>query len=61
MKQPRVPEYHAGEGMGRYIHALILFLKDFTMDVWTAVNALEKRMKALESRTEVSKDGTGEG
>jgi hypothetical protein len=48
MKQPRVPEYHEGEGLGRYMHALILFMKDFTMDVWTAVTALEKRVKELE-------------
>ena len=62
MKQPRVPEYHAGEGMGRYIHSLILFLKDFTMDVWTAITALEKRVKKLEeSQTEVNGDGVGEG
>lgn len=47
MKQPRVPEYHEGEGW-RYVHNLILFLKDFTMDVWTAVTALEKRVKKLE-------------
>ena len=60
MKQPRVPEYQAGEGMGRYIHALILFLKDFTMDVWTAITALEKRVKKLEeSLEEVSGNGTG--
>lgn len=48
MKQPRVPEYHEGEGLGRYMRSLILFLKDFTMDVWTAVTSLEKRIKELE-------------
>lgn len=61
MRQPRVPEYHEGEGLGRYMRALILFLKDFTMDVWTTVVALERRIKALESRMEVSENGTGEG
>ena len=48
MKKPRVPEYHEGEGYGRYMRALVLFLKDFTMDVWTAVTAIEKRVKKLE-------------
>lgn len=48
MKQPRVPEYREGEGMGRYMRALILFLKDFTMDVWSTVTAMEKRLKKLE-------------
>ena len=32
-KQPRVPEYRESEGMGRYLHTLVLFLKDFCMDV----------------------------
>lgn len=50
MKQPRVPEYHEGEGLGRYMHNLILFLKDFTTDVWTSVTALEKRVKQMEER-----------
>lgn len=35
-KQPRVPEYRESEGTARYLHALVLFLKDFCMDVWTA-------------------------
>lgn len=35
-KQPRVPEYREREGADRYIHSLVLFLKDFCMDVWTA-------------------------
>lgn len=52
MKQPRVPEYHEGEGFARYMRTLILFLKDFTMDVWQAVTALEKRVKALEDANE---------
>ena len=37
-KQPRVPEYRESEGTGRYLHTLVLFLKDFCMDVWTANN-----------------------
>lgn len=50
LKQPRVPEYREGEGMGRYMRTLILFLKDFTIDVWTEVIALEKRVKQLEDK-----------
>ena len=37
-KQPRVPEYRESEGTGKYIRSLVLFLKDFCMDVWTANN-----------------------
>lgn len=36
--QPRVPEYREREGADRYIRSLVLFLKDFCMDVWTANN-----------------------
>lgn len=35
-KQPRVPEYREREGADKYIRSLVLFLKDFCMDVWTA-------------------------
>ena len=48
MRQPRVPEYREGEGLGRYMRTLILFLKDFTMDVWRTVDTLEKRVSTLE-------------
>ena len=37
-KQPRVPEYRESEGTGKYLRSLVLFLKDFCMDVWTANN-----------------------
>lgn len=37
-KQPRVPEYRESDGTGKYIRSLVLFLKDFCMDVWTANN-----------------------
>lgn len=50
LKQPRVPEYHEGEGFSRYMRALILFLKDFTMNVWQEHMALEKRVKKLEEK-----------
>ena len=52
MKQPRVPEYHEGEGYGRYMRTLVLFLKDFTMEAWQAVTALEKRVKSLENKND---------
>lgn len=48
-KQPRVPEY-AGNKDGnteRYIRTLVLFLKDFCMEVWTAERKREKEMKRL--------------
>ena len=37
-KQPRVPEYRESEETGKYLRGLVLFLKDFCMDVWTANN-----------------------
>ena len=37
-KQPRVPEYRERDGADGYIRSLVLFLKDFCMDVWTANN-----------------------
>lgn len=47
LKQPRVPEYREGDGAGRYIRSLILFLKDFCMDVWTANRQRESEIEAL--------------
>ena len=46
-KQPRVPEYREGDGTGRYIRSLILFRKDFCMDVWTANRQRESEIEAL--------------
>lgn len=46
-KQPRVPEYRESDGMGRYIKSLILFLKDFCMDVWTANRQRKSEIEAL--------------
>ena len=37
-KQPRVPEYRERDGADGYIRSLVLFLKDFCTDVWTANN-----------------------
>lgn len=47
LKQPRVPEYRESDGTGRYIRSLILFLKDFCMDVWTANQQRESEIEAL--------------
>lgn len=35
-KQPRVPEYRENENVNKYLKALVLFLKDFCQDSWTA-------------------------
>lgn len=50
MKQPKVPEYREGEGFVRYMRTLTLFLKDFTMDVWSAIRKIEGRLKDLEDK-----------
>lgn len=61
-KQPRVPEYREREGADRYIRSLVLFLKDFCMDVWTAnretsreISEIRERLTELESKI----DGNG--
>lgn len=51
-KQPRVPEYRESEGTGKYIRSLVLFLKDFCMDVWTANR--EQRREIDEIRVRLS-------
>ena len=51
-KQPRVPEYRESDGTGRYLHTLVLFLKDFCMDVWTANR--ERRREIDEIRVRLS-------
>lgn len=35
-KQPRVPEYHEGKGVSRFLRDLVRFLKDFCTDAWMA-------------------------
>ena len=51
-KQPRVPEYREAEGMEAYIRTLVLFLKDFCAETWTAnrkqTAALGKEAQRLE-------------
>ena len=61
-KQPRVPEYRESEGADRYIRSLVLFLKDFCLDVWTAnretsreISEIRERLTELESKI----DGNG--
>lgn len=44
-KQPRVPEYRGNDGA--YLKALILFLKDFTMEAWTANNRRAGEIRRL--------------
>ena len=51
-KQPRVPEYRESDGTGKYIRSLVLFLKDFCMDVWTANR--EQRREIDEIRVRLS-------
>lgn len=53
LKQPKVPEYREGEELGRVVRGLILFLKDFGMDVWTANRQRADEIKAL--RREVAR------
>ena len=52
MKQPRVPEYRDGDGMSRYIRTLILFLKDFSMEVWAANNQRAREIEALKKEVD---------
>jgi len=41
-KQPRIPEYRENEGAPHYLRSLALFLKDFCMECWVAVRALQR-------------------
>ena len=56
-KQPRVPEMRDGGNMYLAMRSLILFLKDFCQDAWTAYRQLKKeneeiikRLDALEGK-----------
>ena len=67
-KQPRVPEYREREGADRYIRSLVLFLKDFCMDVWTAnqersreIDAIRARLSALDAQVNVNDEGGTNG
>ena len=67
-KQPRVPEYRESEGTGKYFRSLVLFLKDFCMDVWTAnqercreINAIRARLSELGAQNMSDEGGTNGG
>ena len=51
-KQPRVPTMRTEDGLAEYIRELILFLKDFCMETWTAHRRLEARVKEMQERIE---------
>ena len=61
-KQPRVPEYRESEGTGKYIRSLVLFLKDFCMDVWTANRDIHREISEIRERLtaiDAKMDGNG--
>ena len=61
-KQPRVPEYREREGADRYIRSLVLFLKDFCMDVWTANREISREISEIRERlTELGSKIDGNG
>ena len=61
-KQPRVPEYREREGTDRYIRSLVLFLKDFCMDVWTANREIHREISEIRERlTELGSKIDGNG
>ena len=53
-KQPRVPEYR---GNNAFLRTLVLWLKDFANDAWTANKQREAEIKRLEEA--VKKMGGG--
>ena len=59
LKQPRVPEYRDGDGTSRYLRSLVLFLKDFCMDVWTANRQRESEIGALRREVDSLKAAAG--
>lgn len=48
-KQPRVPEYRENENVNKYLKALVLFLKDFCQDSWTASRNAGKAIEKAQS------------
>ena len=67
-KQPRVPEYREHDGADGYIRSLVLFLKDFCMDVWTAnqersreIDAIRARLSELGTQNMDNEGGTNGG
>lgn len=59
-KQPRVPEYRESDGTGKYIRSLVLFLKDFCMDVWTANNQRTGEIEVLRREVDSLKGASKE-
>lgn len=53
-KQPRVPEYR---GSNEFLRTLVLWLKDFSNDAWTANRQREAEIKRIEEA--VKKMGGG--
>lgn len=49
-RQPRVPEMSASGGWQGNVRSLVLFLKDFCMDAWSADREKERRLRELEKR-----------
>ena len=47
MKQPRVPEYRDGDGLDKYLRALVLFLKDFCQETWMASRLQMRSIDAI--------------
>ena len=61
-KQPRVPEYRESEGTGKYLRSLVLFLKDFCTDVWTANREIHREISEIRERLtaiDAKMDGNG--
>lgn len=57
-KQPRVPEYRAGEPAGGYMRLLMLFLKDFASAAWAANNRRKKEIAALRAQIRAMREET---
>lgn len=51
-KQPRVPELRDGGNVYVALRNLILFLKDFCQDAWTAYRQLKKENEEIIKRLE---------
>lgn len=49
-KQPRVPPMKEGDKVVEYMRELILFLKDFSLETWTAVRTLQGADKDQSSK-----------
>lgn len=49
-KQPRVPEYHEGKGVNRFLRDLVRFLKDFCLDAWMAHRQHAEEIEEIRAR-----------